>query len=66
MKSYRLVYVFCDDTTGKWQQVKDTPEFGNRAGAWKFFDDKPELFKEQNSLHLMRKEVSFWIEKKVK
>ena len=66
MKSYRLVYVFCDDTTGDWLQVKDTPEFGNRARAWAFFEDKPELFKGQNRLHLMRKEVSFWIEKKVK
>ena len=66
MKNYRLVYVLCVDSNGNWQQVEGTPEFGNRARANNFFTDNLELFEQHDKVILMRKEVSFFMEKKVK
>lgn len=66
MKNFRLVYVFCVDSIGNWQHVEGTPEFGNRARAYRFFADNPELFENHDKVILMRKEVSFFMEKRVK
>ena len=59
MNNYRLVYILANQTNSGWVMLDGSGEFPNRATAKAFFK---EWEGDKTNVHLVRKEVSFFVD----